>query len=484
MSVLRRLNAERAAMAIAFLLLFAMASRVAVDPDMWWHLRVGETILESGQPVYADAFSHTHAGLVHQNHSWLAQVVMIGAWRLAGHLGLTLYVSLLAAGGMIILYRAGAGSIYMQGFVLVIGAACAAAFWSPRPQMFTFFFSAILVFLLFDFKHEGRDRLWLLPPLFWLWGNCHGGAIIGFVLLGAFALGEWINCRLGLGESRVPPGKIRKLLPIALLSLALMPLNPLGLAVYAVPFDTIGIDGLRHYIQEWQSPDFSQPSAWGFILMLAALAGAVLAGRRRLDATESILVIGALCLALASGRNLSLFAVIAVPIATIHIDEALSRKGWTIPGRPRESPRRAALNLTLIALVAIGALLHLEYVTNEKTIEEAVSLNWPLNAVRHLRSSALAGNLFNSYNWGGYLIFAAREHPVFIDGRTDLYRDFLDEYAAARGADSWRSIFGRWDIGIALIESMSQLATQLSASSEWRLEYSDDLASLFVRSDR
>lgn len=484
MSFLLKVTTERAAIAIAFMLLFAMASRVSVDPDMWWHIRLGEFILETSQPVYADTFSHTHAGLAHPNHSWLAQVVMAAGWRLAGHLGLTLFVSLLATGGMFFMYRAGAGSIYMQGFVLVIGAACAAAFWSPRPQMFTFFFSAVLIYLLFELKRSGRVRLWLLPPLLWLWGNCHGGFIIAFILLGAFALGEWINCRFALGESRVPVRKISILLRITFLSLALMPLNPLGFAVFAVPFDTIGIGGLREYIQEWQSPDFSQPQSWGFILLVAVLLGAVLASRRRLDATESILVIGTLCLALISGRNLSLFAVVATPIASIHIDRALSRTGWRIPRRIRESPRRVAINLILIALVALGTILHVEYVTNDKTIKRALLLNFPVNAVRHLNASPLEGKLFNSYNWGGYLIFAAPQHPVFIDGRTDLYRDFLDETITRLGAESWRSLFKQWDIRIALIESAGYLAIQLDRAVDWQREYGDDLASIFVRSDQ
>ena len=484
MSFLQRLTTERAAIAIAFMLLFAMASRVAVDPDMWWHIRLGERILETSQPVYADAFSHTYAGLVHRNHSWLAQLVMLAVWRLAGHLGLTLFVSLLATGGMVFLYRAGSGAIYMQGFVLVIGAACAAAFWSPRPQMFTFFFSAVLIYLLFEHKRKGRDRLWLLPPLLWLWGNCHGGFIVGFILLGAFACGECINCRFALGESRLPPRAIGKLLRITLLSLALMPLNPLGLEVFAAPFETIGISGLRAYIQEWQSPDFSQAQSWGFILLLATLLAAITVSRRRLDATESLLIIGTLCLALLSGRNLSLFAVVAAPIASIHIDQALSRKGWLFQSRIRESPRRVAVNLTLIGLVAFGAILHLEYVTNDKTVRRALLLNFPVNAVRHLNAAPLEGKLFNSYNWGGYLIFAAPRHPVFIDGRTDLYRDFLDDYVAGFGDDSWRSLFNLWDIRIALIESASHLAMRLDKAVDWRREYSDELASIFVRSDQ
>ena len=482
MSYLLALTTERSATVIVFLLLFAMASRVSVDPDMWWHLRLGEYILETAQPVYTDVFSHSHPGALHRNHSWLAQIVMFGLWRLAGHLGLTLFVSTLATAGMVFLYRAGRGSVYTQGFVLVFGAACAAAFWSPRPQMFTFCFSAFLVYLLFDLKRNGRDRLRCLPLLLWFWGNCHGGYIIGFVLIGAFALGEWINSAFAIGDSPVPIHRIRKLISIALLSLLIMPLNPLGFEIFLVPFETIGVSGLRDYIQEWQSPDLSQPYTWGFIILLLLLIGAILASRRRLDATESIFVAGTFCLALLSGRNLSLFAIAAAPIVTLHVDEALTRQGWAIPWRAREEPHRVLVNLALIVLVALGVLLHLEYVSNEKTVATAVSLNWPVEAVHHLNVSALEGNLFNSYNWGGYLIYAARQHPVFIDGRTDLHRDLLVDYVAAQKTPGWREIFQKWDIGIALIESTGYLAEQLDAAEDWQGVYSDDIASIFVRS--
>ncbi len=479
---MRRLTTGRAAVAIVFLLLFAMACRVSVDPDMWWHLRLGEHTLATGQPVYADVFSHTRAGVVHQNHSWLAQVVMLGFWRLGGHLGLTLYVATLATGGMFLLHRAGSGGIYMQGFVLVFGAACAAAFWSPRPQMFTFFFSACVVYLLFDLKRNGRDRLRWLPLLLWLWGNCHGGYAFGFVLIGGFLCGEALNHAFAIGESPIPIQKLRQLLLLALLSLSLLPLNPLGLEVFAVPFKTIGISGLRDHIQEWQAPDLSQPYTWGFVILLILLLGAVAGSRRRLDTTEIFLAFGTLGLALLSGRNLPLFAIAAVPIATFHCDIALARRGWSIQRRSRETPQRALVNLGLIGLVAWGALLHLQYVTNHYQVEKAVSLNFPLDAVRHLNGISLEDNLFNSYNWGGYLMYMGGPHPVFIDGRTDLYHDLLADYVIAVGASSWTEIFEQWDISIALIETSSYLAAQLSAASDWRRQYADDLASVFLKS--
>ena len=407
---------------------------------------------------------------------------MIGSWRLAGHLGLTLFVSSLATAGMVCLYRAGAGSVYMRGFALVTGAACAAAFWSPRPQMFTFLFSAVLVYALFDLKYNGRDRLWRLPPLFALWVNFHGGYIIGLLFLGAFLLGEFVNAAFALGDSRVQPIKLRKLLLMALLSIAVMPVNPLGINVFAVPFDTFSIGGLRQYIQEWQPPDFSQPYTWGFIVLLLLAIGAKLASRRRIDATEYLLVGGTLGMALLSGRNLSLFTVAAVPVATIHISDVLMRKGWILPHRALETPGRSLINLLLIGLVAAGVLMRLNYVSSDMTARAAVSQNWPLDAVRFLQSTALEGKLFNSYNWGGYLIFRARDYPVFIDGRTDLYRDFLDEYAAAYGSQAWREILDRWQIGIALVESSSYLAGELEAAPDWRLAYADRIARVYARS--
>ncbi len=460
-----------------------MASRPAIDADMWWHLRLGERILDSGAAVAPDAYSHTFAGALHKNHSALGQLALTLAWRLAGHLGLTVLVSLLATGGMVFLYRAGRGSIYTQAFALVFGAACAAAFWSPRPQMFSFLFGAALMWLLFSLKRQGRDRLHWLPGLLWLWANCHGGYIIGYLLLAAFLAGEMLNRLLGTGESLISPRQWRKLLGLSLLSLILLPLNPLGLEVFAVPFETVSIGGQREHIQEWQPPDFHQTQTWGCLILLALALLATWRSRRRVDACEWLILLGALGMALYSARNLSLFAIAAVPFISAHLDAWLRTKAW-MPPRRRCSPLKfAALNAFLIALVALGMLARLHYVSGASLVEQAIAQNFPTRALAHLPPANESRRLFNSYNWGGYLVFAARDQPVFIDGRTDLYREFINEYAAARVTPAWREIFERWHIGVALIETDSYLANQLEADPGWRLDYGDEIASVFLRAD-
>ena len=479
-----RLTTERITVVIVFVMLFAMAARIAVDTDMWWHLRLGQHVLAGGEPIYADSFSHTFSGVVHKNHSAAAQTLMYAVWALGGQAGLILFTAAGAVAGMYCLYRAGQGTIYMQGFVLILGAASAAVFWSPRPQLLSFLFAALLVFLLFDFKHHQRQRLWLIAPLIWLWGNAHGGFVIGFAILAAFIVGELLNGTAGRGHSPTPPAGIRQLVWTLAASAALLPLNPNGLGIYALPFETLGLPELRRFIQEWQPPDFSLPLTWGFLALLIMTIAAVWASPRKFDFTEGLLLGGALLMALTAGRHLSLFAVAAAPIATRHLDSILKAKGWTLPPKTRESPRRVGLNLLILGLVTLGALAKLAAVIDPDAIREGLSAALPVDAVAHLNSAALAGNMFNSYNWGGYLIFHAPRHPVYIDGRSDLYRGFINDYfRTASGAEGWRGEFEKWDIRLALIETESGLARQLAAAEDWRRTYQDKLASIFVKAD-
>src|SRR5690606_35822585 len=104
-----------------------------------------------------------------------AQVSLYGIWSLAGDFGLALFTSTLATAGIAVLFYASDGSSYMKAFLMILGAATAAVFWSARPQMYTFLFSAIIFALVFDYKRRQIDRLWWAVPLMALWANLHGG---------------------------------------------------------------------------------------------------------------------------------------------------------------------------------------------------------------------------------------------------------------------------------------------------------------------
>jgi hypothetical protein len=63
--------------------------------------------------------------------------------------------------------------------------------WTLRPQLFSFLFTALFVFLLRVAVKKRPQILWLLPFLMIIWANCHVYFIIGLILLAFFSL-EWL----------------------------------------------------------------------------------------------------------------------------------------------------------------------------------------------------------------------------------------------------------------------------------------------------
>jgi hypothetical protein len=108
----------------------------------------------------------------------------------------------------------------------------------------------------------------------------------------------------------------------------------------------------------------------------------------------------------------------------------------------------------------------------------------PAKAVQFIQENKPAGPLFNSYNWGGYLIYKLwPDYPVYIDGRTDLYDDvFIRRYLdVAAGNEGWQQALDEDRINLVLIESDGTLARFLKADPAWSTLYQDKMATVFAR---
>ena len=68
--------------------LFAMAARNVTDPDVWWHLRTGQLILQNHAVFHSDPYSFTKFGQPWVNHEWLSDVIIFVVYRTAGWAGL------------------------------------------------------------------------------------------------------------------------------------------------------------------------------------------------------------------------------------------------------------------------------------------------------------------------------------------------------------------------------------------------------------
>lgn len=479
---LRNLTIERAMTIILFALIFALAARVPVDTDTWWHIRSGEYTLARGM-IYADPFSFTMAGEAWINHSWGSQIVLYAAWQVGGALGLSVFMAALAAAGMFFVYKMCEGSSYLRAFALILGAAAAAVFWSPRPQMFSFFLSAVVLYLLYLYRRDKVDRLWLLPVIMAVWGNLHAGFSIGFIFMGGVIAGEVLGRIFNSQGEYLAWRKIGKLVVISLISAAALVINPYGLQMLLVPFQTLGIGVLRNFIQEWNSPNFQGRETWAFVILLLGMFGAAGASKRRLNWTDFVLVSGTAFMSLLAGRNIAVFAVAATPVLTYHLDSILNERGWVFKPMSRVTPRMARLNLVIVIVVLVGALAKVLLIMEPISLAENMRAYLPVEVSEYLRESQPPREMFNSYNWGGYLMFAVPEYPVFVDGRTDLYGDaFLTQYLqTAFAGDGWRETLDSYAINTVVIEKDSGLARQLRDENGWGEVYTDDMVAVFVR---
>ena len=528
-----RLTLPRLITAITFLGIFAMATRISVDTDTWWHLRAGQWIVEHRAVPTVDPFSHTRAGAEWQYPGWLVEVPLYWLFTNFGFAGLNLFTAVCVTLTFLFVYLCCEGRPLLKAFVLVLAAAASAIYWSARPQIVSFLLAGIFAYLLHLQRWRGVNRLWLLVPLMALWANSHGGFAIGFIFI-AFTLGGQVLSFVGKalskdegnraegpalsdperqskGEGNVDARGLAWLVGVGLACALAVVLNPAGPVMLLYPFKTLSIGVLRDFIQEWQTPNFHRIEAQPFLWLLLAVLAAVGFSRRRVNLTDLLLVTGVAYLGFLAWRNVALLAIVAPPVITRHlvagwadiakhpfgVRERLPPDGDLRPARLASAVARSvpegpalseaegnlALNWALLAVIALAALLKALLFLQPSVNEAETARSAPVGAAEYVRRERPPGKLFNSYNFGAYLTWALYpDYPVYVDGRTDLYDDaFLREYLTVSFArPGYQAVLDRYGVNLVIVEANSLLGDALSRDG-WLAVYSDPTAAVYQR---
>jgi hypothetical protein len=142
---------------------------------------------------------------------------------------------------------------------------------------------------------------------------------------------------------------------------------------------------------------------------------------------------------------------------------------------------RRILNAVLMASVLAVIV---RYFPSTAEMQQSVSRQFPVRAVEYLRQHPLPDPMYNTYGFGGYLIWSLPEHKVFVDGRADVYERggaFADYLQVADLHPAAFAVLLSYGIQSCFLKRDEQLATALAASPEWHRVYSDDLSVLFIR---
>jgi hypothetical protein len=227
---------------------------------------------------------------------------------------------------------------------------------------------------------------------------------------------------------------------------------------------------------EWHSPDFHLTIFRPFALLLFLTVAVLALSPRRPKPSQILLFVFFAFAALYSMRNLPFFVLVAFPL----LAEYAFLPGWKIHAMASSVQKTLQL-VALFLIAAFSAKTVSDHIATEMHFEQS---RFPARAATFLDTQKLPAPLFNSYDFGGYLIW--RLYPryrVYIDGRADLYGDaflgnFVEVYEVSVDP---RPALDRDGIRTVFLESRSNLANFLRTQKDWNRVYEDPVAVIFTR---
>jgi hypothetical protein len=443
------------------------------DSDFWWHLKTGRYIVENHALPVPDPFAYTTATAPsaypneplnrHFNltHEWLVEVTFYLVWKTTGFAGIVLLRALLltafcALGGWIVYNRT--GSFYWALAAAFATATMVRPFALDRPHIITFVCLAATIAIL-----ESNRRLWLLPPLFLIWANSHGGFFLGWIVLGAYGVdavrkrnrGAIVWSAAAFLVSGLNPNTFR---------------IPLILFYYRNSY-------LTSRLQEWARPRWWVVNEFTVLLFGAALV--LIWARRRVRISDWLLFVTFAAAALTAQRNTFLIGLLSPILIATYFP-------WK-PRLPQMAPFAAAgLLIGGTIVLSAGDFFQLR----------AAEWKYPAGASDFLLQHHVTGPIFNTYEYGGYLIWRLwPEERVFIDGRSLSESVFLD-YARIlynhdeNGGKTAQELLDQYNVQTIVMNTFEYteglvylLAPALAdpQQTEWKLVYSDATAIILMR---
>ncbi|MDP2689599.1 MAG: tetratricopeptide repeat protein, partial [Deltaproteobacteria bacterium] len=442
-----------------------------------------------------DPFSYTFGGRPWVDFTWGFQALVhlfyayLGQWT-----GLFILQSVVVGLTFLFLYlslRLATNRPWLAVAVLFLSFGGAHSRFFIRPHIFEYFFVSLYLMLFTLHEKKGRRHfLYLLLPLQVLWVNIHSSAILGVFIACAYFGGQIIDeFRQGGWRLRMDLSAKAKSYLLAAVALPVVSLlNPYGLRLVIFPFrhnSPDNADAIRH-IGEWVRPQLKELffyfypfplDHFAFALIILFLAAALALNIRRVRAREPMLLAAGLYMALSHVRWIPLFFFFAAPVLAAWIASYLDSR--------REEPRALRLGATLLSLF-FAAIMLWDYLGPAKAGDRGLGLkpgSYPVGTVEFMRREGITGNIYNTYVYGGYLIFNYPEVKVFIDGRTPTVYSpyFFWQSRVSNEPKRWKRLTEEYGIDIALVKLKDAHCEKLHENKEWKAVSFDDTSILYLK---
>lgn len=408
---------------IIFLLFFVFSFLYipdhSFDQDLGRHIKLGEIILSNREVPKTNLFSYTYPDFPFVNHHYLFEVlVYLGQETLGIFNLLIIKILLILLTVFLTLKNTGQSSkllILPAGFIFL---HLLRERVELRPEIFSFFFTAVSYYILNRYEKEGTKWIFVLPLIQLLWINIHIYFPLGLILQSIFLLNFWFKKRTKY---------FRFLLTIFTTSIIISLINPNDLEGFFYPFKifdnygyTIAENQNLFFLESlgFQNPNFFFVKLSSILVILSLISGLI---RQTLNLKNLLISLTGLGLALIHVRSFPYLVYLALPATLENFGPFNVNKKFNL------------LLIGVIVLLLGESFFYLsgdyyKYTDSNKK-NQLVSVEHGKEALDFVLNNNLPEPFFNNFDIGSYIIYRGYpKYQVFVDGRPESYpEDFFQK---------------------------------------------------------
>ena len=476
--------------------------------DSWSHLSIGRYIIENLTIPGTFVFSYSLPQEEWVNYEWLFQVIFCQIFRIFSYKGVLVFGALLITATFLLisLHRSFRGKTsgrkledwydlrdYFNKRVIIPFIVIMLAFLvieprlTLRPHLFEYLFLASFLLILLRYN-TSKKSFAILPLTQILWINIHASAILGPLIILACLVGGLIDNSINKEQKTKGWNDLKKLFVLFILVSLSTLINPYTYKIFYVPYESIAFYLKNPDIQPLfvERQNIFTASSFREIvscMTLLLLSGYSFVKLRRKQRFSDLLIYFLFILLLLQGRRFTGEFAIA---SSIFFIENMRRYEYkkTVEKTGGAFPKSSAISaIKLIPSVLFFFLLFVPNIHSGWNMKSDRS-PLPVKAVGFIEQTDLKGNMFNSLEIGGYLIWRTfPERQVFYCDAQG-FSAFLPAFIRAHAdPNSWNALEQRYGFNYALVAIKDRLDKYFIEKEDWYLVYWDNSFLLYVKKD-
>lgn len=486
---------------ISCLVVFSFFLFPVTDFDIWWHLSEGKLMIENRELPTTEVFSYTAYGSPRYIDSWAFDALSFLGFKLVGIDGINILKAIISffvfAALLFYLKKERILNLFSLLFV-ILALFSIRGFFSLRPHTISFLFFVVFLILLFKYKESKKHKyIFSLALLQFAWVNFHASFIFGIAISFIFLISELISKKIEKKDI---------VLGTSILFVSL-------LHIFYGPYFLFRVVQRYFLATEYQIQiiEFLPPTPESFIsirgLVLLSLFPLFYFALKQKQIDILLISIFTLILGLSSSRFLPylvLFLCIAAPLYFKKIP--LPNIGALKPSKTSSTPleiiraeKEHEENKSLTGSTAVFLIILFLLFVGVKNQSFGFGLGlqkftYPDKAVEFIKKERLLeksnGQIYNTYNFGGYLMWTLYPHRVFIDGRAFPYygKIFENYWKNFEDENIWEKNVQDYNITVALMtlphtdgKKIYNDSSRMFPKNKWALIYYDDACMIYVK---